>query len=74
MNKIALPVLLQNQYARSLRIFRIIFDNLCLGNAFDDFADQQVVIGKLIITMRRYLNLSLFNQFANLLKGWAHRK
>lgn len=55
-------------------VIGIILDYHRVGNARDDFTDRQIVIGKFIIPVRGYLNLSLTNEIANLFKRLAHRK
>lgn len=73
MNGSAIPIFLQDQYARTLWIIRIIFHNYGFCDSLDNISDKNLVCGQFVISVIGNPYLTALEQIQNMVKCLAHR-
>ena len=74
MNRIVLPISLQDQYAWSFRILQVDLDGFRAENSSNQIFDEDPIGCKLVVPMIRYADLSRFDKLRNSSQEIAHER
>lgn len=74
MNRIALPISLQDQYAWSFRLLQVDLDGCRAGNSPNQIFDEDLIGCKFVVPMIRYADLSTFDKLRNSPQVIAHER